>query len=208
MNLENDGERMDINYYNMNYNFFDIYQKSHYKRYEMAKTQIEKNYVVADMACGSGYGSLMLSENCAEVHGVDIDVITIDEISKRYSNENKINFHCKNILDIDFENKFDAIISFETVEHFDESEIDSLMKKFHTALKENGFIIFSTPYNQPKTPASMKWHKTFNIVEQKMKELINGYFEIESIWYQDYQTHILKEDSQVKDFIICKAKKI
>jgi 2-polyprenyl-3-methyl-5-hydroxy-6-metoxy-1,4-benzoquinol methylase len=208
MNLENDGERMDINYYNMNYNNFDIYQKSHYKRYEMAKTQIEKDFVVGDMACGSGYGSMMLSEMCDEIHGVDIDEATINEISKRYETQKKVNFHISNLLDIDFENKFDMIVSFETVEHFEELEIKNLMEKFHKALKNGGTIMFSTPYNQPKTQASMKWHKTFYIIEDKMKELLNGFFEIENIWYQDYQTHVLKEEIKTKDFIICKAKKI
>jgi 2-polyprenyl-3-methyl-5-hydroxy-6-metoxy-1,4-benzoquinol methylase len=208
MNLENDGERMDINYYNMNYNNFNIYQKSHYKRYEMAKTQIEKDFVVGDMACGSGYGSMMLSEMCDEIHGVDIDETTINEISKRYETQKKVNFHIKNLLDIDFEDKFDMIVSFETVEHFEESDIKKLMENFHKALKNNGTIMFSTPYNQPKTNSSMKWHKTFYIIEDKMKELLNGFFEIEKIWYQDYQTHILKEEIQTKDFIICKAKKI
>ena len=53
MNLENDGERMDINYYDMNFDRFDIYQKSHYKRYEMAKNLVKKDYIVGDMSCGS-----------------------------------------------------------------------------------------------------------------------------------------------------------
>jgi len=208
MDLENDGERMDINYYNMDYNSFNIYQKSHYKRYEMAKTQVKENYIVGDMACGSGYGSLMLSEMGKEVYGVDIDQITIDEITKRYENEKKVKFYKNNLLDIDFENKFDLIVSFETVEHFDESDIEKLIFNFHKALKKEGTIIFSTPYNQEKIPASMKWHKTFYIVEDKMKELLNGFFEIEKIWYQDYQTHDLKDQIDKKDFIICKAKKI
>lgn len=208
MNLENDGERMDINYYNMDYNNFDMYQKSHYKRYEMAKKLIKEDYVVADMACGSGYGSLMLSEKCKEVHGVDIDKTTIDEIKKRYSNENKIFFYDKNLLDIDFENMFDMIISFETVEHFEESEIDTLMSKFHRSLKPGGKLLFSTPYNQERIPASMKWHKTFYITEDKVKYLINKYFEIENTWYQDYQTHDLNQEGLIKHFIICETKKI
>lgn len=208
MNLENDGERMDINYYDMNYNNFNIYQKSHYKRYEMARTQVKKDFIVGDMACGSGYGSIMLSEIASEVYGVDIDKTTIDEITKRYQNEKKVTFSTNNLLDIDYKNKFDLIVSFETVEHFDESDIEKLMFNFHRSLKSGGYIIFSTPYNQPKTQASMKWHKTFYIVEEKMKELVNGYFEIESIWYQDYQSHDLKEEINTKDFIICKAKKI
>jgi 2-polyprenyl-3-methyl-5-hydroxy-6-metoxy-1,4-benzoquinol methylase len=208
MNLENDGERMDINYYNMSYNNFDVYQKSHYKRYEMAKKLVKKDFIVGDMACGSGYGSLMISEMCKEVHGVDIDEITIKEIKKRYENENKVFFYNKNLLDIDFDNMFDMIISFETVEHFDESEIDKLMSNFHKALKPGGKFLFSTPYNQEKSPVSMKWHKTFYITEDKVKHLINKYFEVESTWYQDYQTHDLNQEGLIKHFIICETKKI
>lgn len=208
MNLENDGERMDINYYDMDYNRFDMYQKSHYKRYEMAKTLVKEDYIVADMACGSGYGSLMLSENCKEVHGVDIDQVTINEICKRYSNENKVKFYNKNLLDIDFENKFDMIVSFETVEHFEEDVLDELLSKFHRSLKPNGELLFSTPYNQDKNIHSMKWHRTFYITEEKIERLIGKYFKIDKVWYQDYNTHNLNEEGILKHFIICKAKKI
>jgi 2-polyprenyl-3-methyl-5-hydroxy-6-metoxy-1,4-benzoquinol methylase len=208
MNLENDGERMDIDYYNMNYNNFDTYQKSHYKRYEMAKKLVKEDFIVGDMACGSGYGSLMLSEMCKEVHGVDLDEITINEIKKRYENENKVFFYNINLLDIEFENKFDLIVSFETVEHFEESEIDRLMSNFHKALKPNGSLLFSTPYNQEKSIFSMKWHKTFYITEDKIKSLLGKYFEVEETWYQDYNTHDLNKEGTIKHFIICKTKKI
>lgn len=208
MNLENDGERMDINYYNIDYNSFNIYQKSHYKRYEMAKKFMKDDYIVADMACGSGYGSLMLSEICKEVHAVDIDEITINEIKKRYSEEKKIMFYNMNLLNIDFENKFDMIVSFETVEHFEESELDNLFFNFHRSLKSDGQFLFSTPYNQDKNIHSMKWHRTFYITEEKIQNLIKKYFTIEKTWYQDYDTHNLNEEGIVKHFIICKAKKI
>ena len=207
MNLENDGERMDINYYNMSYDRFDIYQKSHYKRYEMAKTLIKPHHIVGDMACGSGYGSMMLFENCDEVHGVDIDGRTIGEISVRYGKEGKVRFHKSDLLDIKFEDKFDYIVSFETVEHFEESDIPKLMGNFHKALKDGGTLVFSTPYNQVKSAASMKWHKTFYITEEKIPQLLGDYFELEETWYQDYRTHTLQKDLVNKDFIICKVKK-
>jgi 2-polyprenyl-3-methyl-5-hydroxy-6-metoxy-1,4-benzoquinol methylase len=208
MNLENNGERMDIDYYNMNYNEFDIYQKSHFKRYEYAKTKIKKGDLIGDMACGSGYGSLILSEIGEKVHGIDIDTNTINEINKRYEQENKVNFIQKNLLNLDYNNMFDVIVSFETIEHFFESEIDLLIKNFHKALKPSGTFIFSTPYNQEKNYASMKWHKTFYITEETIKKILEKYFVIEEIWYQDYETHELKKEISKKDFIICQAKKI
>lgn len=207
MNLENDGERMDIDYYNMDYNTFDGYQKSHYKRYEMAKTLVKETDIVGDMACGSGYGSMMLLNSCSEVHGVDIDATTIVETTRRYEKEDSITFHVQNLLDIKFENKFDTIISFETVEHFYEGEMNKLMSNFHKALKPGGTLIFSTPYNQVQSQASMKWHRTFYITEDKIVSLLGDYFDLEETWYQDYETHDLKKEINKKDFIICKARK-
>ena len=208
MKLENNGERMDINYYNMNYDNFDIYQKSHYKRYEKAKELVKENYIVGDMACGSGYGSMMLSEKCKEVHGVDIDSITIDEIKKRYKNEKKIFFYNMNLLDIDFENKFDLIVSFETIEHFNENDIIKLMSFFYRSLKPTGKLFFSTPYNQEKNILSMKWHQSFYMTEDKIKNLIQKFFNIKNTYYQNYNSHIIEKELELKHFIICEAEKI
>lgn len=207
MNLENNGERMDINYYNLNYNEMNIYQKSHFKRYEFAKNLLQRDHIVGDMACGTGYGSMMLSEVCKEVYGVDIDENTINEVKNRYKEKN-INFHSMDLLDLHFENLFDVIVSFETVEHFEEKNIHKLINKFHKSLNKNGILLFSTPYDQQKNINSMRWHKTFNITEQKIKELIDDIFKIEEIWYQDYETHDLKKKTHKKDFIICKLIKI
>lgn len=208
MNLENNGERMDINYYQLDYNNLDMYQKSHYKRYEMAKSRLTQSEEVGDMACGSGYGSMMLLESCKNVCGVDIDPLTINEIQNRYQKENKVSFIQKNLLDINFINIFDTIVSFETIEHFLEDDIKKLIFNFYTALKPNGQIILSTPYNQIDCDASRRWHKTFYITELKIKELLNPYFEIKEIFYQNYQTHEIEKNLDQKHFIICIAKKI
>lgn len=207
-NLENNGERMDIDYYTIDYDKLDMYQKSHYKRYEFATTQISVDDVVGDMACGTGYGSMMISKKCKEVKGYDIDSTTINEIKKRYENEGNVNFELKNLLDIEEIDVYDKIISFETIEHFNPQEISILINKFHKALKVGGKLIFSTPYNQEKSNDSMKYHRTFYIMEETIKNILNGLFEVENFQYQDYATHNLKGDTGIKHFIICVAKKI
>jgi len=207
-NLENNGERMDINFYNMNYDAFDMYQKSHYKRYELATTLINEDDIVGDMACGSGYGSLMLSKKCKEVFGYDIDKTTIEEINQRYSAETNAKFIEKNLLDIDEENKFSKIVSFETIEHFTPEEIKSLIPIMHKALKSDGKLIFSTPYNQVENQYSRVFHRTFYITESVIPQFLEGYFEVEKYFYQDYVSHNVVENIGKKDFIICIAKKI
>jgi 2-polyprenyl-3-methyl-5-hydroxy-6-metoxy-1,4-benzoquinol methylase len=207
INLENDGERMDIDYYNLNYDELDMYQRSHYHRYLFAKNNIYTTDVVGDMACGSGYGSLMMSENCKEVHGFDIDRTTIDEINLRYKDCNKTIFKCKNLLDIDEENKYNVIVSFETIEHFTPEELPKVISTFHKALLPNGRLIFSTPWNQEKSQASMKHHKSFYITETIIETLLSDLFNIEKFGYQDYDTHHIKNDDGYKHFIICIATK-
>ena len=171
MNLENDGERMDIDYYNINYDVFDAYQKSHYKRYEFTQTILNSSDIVADMACGSGYGTMMLSDKCTNIDGYDIDEMTISEINKRYVDAANVKFIQTDLLKVDVENKYDKIVSFETIEHFTPDEIASLLSMFYNALKENGTLIFSTPYNQDKNIFSMKYHKSFYITEKYKYEV-------------------------------------
>jgi hypothetical protein len=52
-NIGDNGERVVIEYYNMNYDKFSIFQKSHYKRYEFAQKQLKPYMIVGDFACGS-----------------------------------------------------------------------------------------------------------------------------------------------------------
>jgi ubiquinone/menaquinone biosynthesis C-methylase UbiE len=207
MNLENNGERMDIDYFNMDYDNFDIYQKSHYKRYEFARTLMEDGDIVGDMACGSGYGSMMLLEKCGEVYSVDIDPTTINEVAIRYNSQN-IHFVVGDLLNLNIENKFDKIVSFETLEHFTPEDLRKVILNFHRALKKGGLLIFSTPYNQEQSEASMRFHKTFYITEKTINDIFSNLFEIKMVQYQDYQTHSIKDDDGVKNFIVGVVKKI
>lgn len=207
MNLENNGERMDIDFYNMNYERFDMYQKSHYRRYEMACNLVDPNDIIGDMACGSGYGTIMLSKKCNKVHGYDIDSLTINEIKKRYINETSVTFTETNLLNLNIDGIFDKVISFETIEHFTLEELKILIPLIHKSLKSDGMLIFSTPYNQEENQYSRVFHKTFQITENKIPEILNNYFLIEKFLYQDYISHTVVEDTVKKDFIICIAKK-
>jgi hypothetical protein len=54
----------------------------------------------------------------------------------------------------------------------------------------------------------MGFHKTFYIDEKKIKNwLSQASFKLEYYKYQNYKTHIIKNNLKEKDFIICIAKK-
>ena len=155
--LGNGGERVDIILKdNIDFDKLDMYQKNHFKRYSYANDKIEKGWIVGDFACGTGYGSIMLSQKAQKVLGADIDKIVIDKIRVRYNDNKNVEFINYNLLNIDIKNYFNCIVSFETIEHFYESDILKVLLIFNKALITGGILIFSTPFLQKKSEAALK----------------------------------------------------
>lgn len=209
--LGGNGERVDIvNGLKINFERLDMYQKNHFKRYEFASSLIENNEICGDFACGTGYGSVMLSKKAAQVYGIDINSIVIDEIKHRYKSVKNVSFEDKNLLTLDKTNYFDTIVSFETIEHLKEDDIIKLLQLFANALKANGRLIFSTPYLQIECENAKKlgFHLTFDIDEDKVKSwLAVCGFEVEQFFYQNYDDHQITKVLDKKEFIICMARK-
>jgi SAM-dependent methyltransferase len=76
--LTSGGERVDIVYtvesigpWPSLWRRMDIYEQTHYSRYVFASYSARSSDACADLACGTGYGSALLSEVCQSVLGVD-----------------------------------------------------------------------------------------------------------------------------------------
>jgi 2-polyprenyl-3-methyl-5-hydroxy-6-metoxy-1,4-benzoquinol methylase len=206
------GERVDFVYTDeLNITKLDIYQLSHYRRYEFACKTINANEACGDFACGTGYGTVMLSQKSQKVIGADINEKVIATITKRYQHIKNIQFIHANLLDLAFDNVFDNIISFETIEHFKEEDILELLKIYNKSLKPTGKLIMSTPYLQERDEAALKlgYHLTFYVNEDKINRwLTDSGFQLIEHQYQNYQTHIIQPQLEHKDFIITLAQKI
>jgi len=204
--LESDGERVDIVYdKTMDFVSSNMYEQSHYRRYEFARGLLENGWICGDFACGTGYGSMMLAEKAQHVIGIDLNGRVIKQIAKRYAFQPKVAFKAGNLLNLDFSSYFDAIVSFETLEHFDEQNIMRLLMIYHHALKPKGMLIFSTPFMQEASPAALKmgFHKTFLINETKIRGWLQRTdFTIRDFHYQDYKTHTVVAAMEKPDFII------
>lgn len=209
--LTDKGERVDVVYSKgLKFESLDMYQKSHYRRYEFAQKFV-RGGVVGDFACGTGYGTVMLAQKADQVVGADISTKTVEKISKRYSAVVNAKFIDKNLLDLKYRNFFDTIVSFETIEHLRKDDIPLLFKVFCEALKPAGQIVFSVPYMQERSENAIKmgFHLTFDINERTIKEWLDeSGFILEQFKYQNYKTHTIEDVLGEKDFIICVARKI
>ncbi|AZB31068.1 class I SAM-dependent methyltransferase [Chryseobacterium balustinum] len=209
--LGDGGERVDFTYSdNLDISKLDLYQQNHVQRYLFAEKIIQQGCDCGDFACGTGYGSAILSKKANSVLGIDLNEKVISEIKKRYQNIQNVSFENKNLLEIDFKNKFDTIVSFETIEHFTEENILKLISLYHKALKNKGQLIFSVPYMQEESENAKKlgFHLTFEINENKISNWLSEIgFTVEKNYYQNYKTHTIHENLDDKEFIICIAKK-
>ena len=207
-NLENGGERVDIVFTSSS--LLDENEKCHLKRYQFASTYIKASDVVADFACGTGYGSAILAEKATRVIGIDIDKKVVDAISEKYAHTTNLSFVATDLLEIDFRNQFDCIVSFETIEHFTEADIVKLLALFHGALKSGGTLIMSTPYMQKDDKQALRagFHKTFFINEEKITTWLTqlGFGQLD-FYYQSYAWPAVSKADVEKDFVICVARK-
>lgn len=114
----------------------------HVSRYMIAKEFVNGKNVL-DIACGEGYGSFLLHQwGASKVTGVDISKEAIQNAQINFSHAG-IEFICSNAEIITFEEKYDVIISLETIEHVnDESDYLKVLKN---ALTDDGILIVSCP---------------------------------------------------------------
>ena len=202
--LTNAGERIDI-YYGRQVDFkkFNIYQKSHYRRYEFACKLLNSDMLVGDLACGTGYGTVMMSHFANHAYGCDISPI-LQSVKKRYAKFDRVSFLQSDILLVRGIPILNAIVSFETVEHLPDQLVGKLFEKFKSMLCDGGLLVFSTPFRQPATPASKKHHRVFEIDEVKATYWANeAGFQVQNFFYQNYENNEIKATEEPKDFMIC-----
>ncbi|MDC0408587.1 class I SAM-dependent methyltransferase [Flavobacteriaceae bacterium] len=153
----------------------------HLSRYKFASKYV-KNKLVADVACGTGYGTRVLLEDgeALKCIGVDIDEKAILYARKKHCTRGSEFIH-SSAENLPFKTEsFDAIISFETLEHvIDDSK---LINEFNRILKPNGLLIISTPNQWPLSIA--KFHtKEYDL--QEFQNILRTKFEIRKMYNQN-----------------------
>ncbi len=158
----------------------------HWHRYHFIAGLI-KGKNVCDVACGEGYGSALMASSAKTVIGVDLDIETIDNASKKNTGIDNLSFIQSNALNLEFEdNEIDVIVSFETLEHL--TDHDELLTEFIRILKNDGLLIISTP--DKDIYSAKDDHNEFHIKELTANEfdhLITTKFKFHSTYGQQFQ---------------------
>ncbi|WP_017187288.1 class I SAM-dependent methyltransferase [Alkalibacillus haloalkaliphilus] len=158
----------------------------HIARYQFALPYLHGR--VLDLSCGSGYGSHMIAKRrkreVEEVVGIDLDPKTIKYAKGEYYHP-KTQFIAANAIDatlVDHVGTFDAIVSFETIEHIAEEQ--ALLNNYYRLLKPGGTLVVSTPFGQGRgQPCGSPFH-VHQLTEQEFESLFTNY-STSQFYYQD-----------------------
>lgn len=142
--------------------------------------------VVVDMACGTGYGSNLLSINAKKVFGFDIDTETIEKCKMKYNRPN-IFFSTSTVSKINLKDKsVDVFISCETIEHVVAEEQKKFISEIKRILKKNGTVIVTTPNKERTDMFDVKnpYHLR-ELYPNDLIDLIKKEFEFFKLFYMD-----------------------
>ncbi len=143
------------------------YWGEHAARYVFALPLVAGRTVL-DIACGTGYGIGLLRSNARFVTGVDIDPDAAQEAKAECGNNGSVLLG--NGLGLPFnDDSFDAITSFETLEHLHER--NKFLAELRRVLRPAGFLILSTPNANYSQPVNGKPANEFHIHEYTPDEL-------------------------------------
>jgi len=167
---------------------------NHIQRYRFAIERIrehfdyERDLTILDSACGNGYGSHMLGLEGYNVIGVDVCPEAIECARRAYGMQN-VQYE---VVDLDdeeawpfYDNRFDAIVSIETIEHVRHDY--SLISRFSSM---TDFMIGTVP-NQDVIPFSPEVHP-FHLRHYTKEEFKNLLFSAGEFvvpddgWYTQY----------------------
>jgi len=117
----------------------------HISRYNFASNFIRHDAVCVDCACGSGYGSVILSEVALDVKSFDIDPSAI-EYALSHNARNNIDYTQSDIDCLQFDDSsVDAVVSIETLEHIPFESFLKWLSNVDRWLKRGGVFIGSSP---------------------------------------------------------------
>lgn len=125
---------MEVNFSRKRYGFFLPVNPSFYE-----------DKKVLDVGCGWGAGTRFLVESGAkEVKAIDFNDEAI-ELAKEKYNDEKIDYVCGDITEVDIDDDYDVVVAVEIVEHVTDEELNGLLELWKEVLTDRGVLYISTP---------------------------------------------------------------
>lgn len=170
----------------------NLYQE-HLARYRFAISYI-KGKKVLDAGCGCGNGAYFLATKGAKkVVGVDNSEEALAYCRNHYQAPN-LSFKKMDCKRLKFgDETFDAIVSFEVIEHLKIPV--AFLKEIKRVLTKKGIFIISTPNAEDKSSVKSKFHfREYN--PEQLRCLLEKYFSGVILYGQRFNPLLIKESEE------------
>jgi 2-polyprenyl-3-methyl-5-hydroxy-6-metoxy-1,4-benzoquinol methylase len=146
--------------------------------YKFAAHLIGQNKRVLDVGCNEGICTWLFGKQCGYALGVDFDEEAIAAAKANFQDP-CVDFKAADVLKTRIEGTWDAVVSFDVIEHIVPSNVSTFMEGILSYLPSSGISIIGTPSEVSQQFASAFAKKGHvNIYSpQRLEEEMNRYFE-------------------------------
>ena len=159
----------------------------HLFRYQWAEQYVRAPMKVLDLACGTGFGSAMLSRAGVNVIGGDLDPPSLVAAAAEFGTESGPHFAVMDGTRLPLPDRsLDLVLSYETVEHIERYR--DFVGELARILKRSGTLLLSTPNRVVTSPDGVIGNP-FHTQEFDMPglgRLLSGHFSEVSVMGQHY----------------------
>jgi SAM-dependent methyltransferase len=160
--------------------FWPTIEAAHIARYRWASRWV-KNRVVLDIACGTGYGALILRDAGARtVLSLDVSRDALRFGYDRY----RIVAACTDALKLPLRTEScDTVVSLETIEHLHDPL--AFGRELRRVIRPGGDVLLSTP-NALRSIGSNPYHLREMSIDELRQLLEESGFRLERVWAQHW----------------------
>lgn len=146
-------------------------------RYKFVARQLKKTDHVLEVGCGSGIGSIFLSQHSAHVTGLDVKTTAVEE-ARSINRRKNVEFKVGDFFELEAAHQYDVIVSLDVIEHMPIEQGRKLVSTMARHLKHNGMGVIGTPsiYSYEYQGAFSKASHVKCYDQQELVGLVDNYF--------------------------------
>lgn len=168
----------------------------HLTRYRYASEHICQLGEVLDVGCGAGYGAALLARSAGHVTAIDVSQEAISFAQEYYPADN-LDYLCGDWRVAFDDRPYNAIVSFEFLEHIDEQE--QFVGAVRNQLADKGIFIVSTP-NERLSSGQNPYHRRELTIDE-FEKLLRSYFGSIMIFGQYVRPEFYTRQKKLLDYI-------